>query len=256
MRFTTLLLSIYPDQGWRLQWDIDGIDNTYEILIERASGPEGPWEEVDVVTWNTVAYTDEVPSYRGFFTQLWYRLSVRLISTPAQVDLQSQAISVETAGTKITNEIIRQHELLLKGVNGKPGYYSTKVNVYKRTKFGTRCPHCISEFTGEIEVDNCDQCKGTRYLEGWSTPIPTYIHWKTETTKSSPITQLGDNESRVEMVFMAAFPTMEPGDILVDQATLEAWEVNSLTSRSPGGYLVSQTLRISQIDRQFIEAQL
>ena len=255
MQIKSLLLTIYPDQGWRLQWDVDGIDNTHEIVIERASGPEGPWSVLDILDWNTIAYVDTEPSFRGFFDHLFYRLTVRLISDQSIIR-QSEAVSTVRSGTKITNEIIRQHELTLKGVNTLPGFFSRKFKLYKRTKFGTKCHFCIDEDTGEALLDQCDQCNGTRYLEGWTNPVPFDASWRTQAQASSEITQLGDHESNRGQLFLAAFPVVEPGDVLIQQDDLTAWEVVSITTSSPGGYLVSQVLNLSQLDRQFIEARL
>lgn len=256
MRFRYINIGIWPDNGWRLQWAIDDITPSEEILIERASGPEGPWTELDVLEHNTVAYEDVIPAFRGFHTLLFYRITVRADGGGA-IEIQSDPITTSKAGTHITAEIIRQHEITLKGVNTHPGFGAWDFACFKRTKFGTVCEYCRDPLTGELGlVARCEQCKGTGYIEGWANPIKFRGRWLSPKNKGQMIQATGQSEENIRQLWTAAHPILEPGDILIPKTMGEAWRVKNIQSSEPNGVVTSQSTTVSQIDRQKIEATL
>ncbi len=257
MRFQKINIGIWPNTGWRLQWEIDGITASHEILIQRASSPEGPWEDIEIVDYNTVVYKDVIPSWRGFNTLLFYRFIIREISDPSNILLTTKGITTEKAGTKITAEIIRQHELTLKGSNTHPGYGVWDFALFKRTKFGTVCNFCTDPLTGERGlVANCQQCKGTGYLEGWSNPVKFRARWLVPVPKSTIIETHGPSEEITRQMWTAGFPIIEPGDIAVEKDTGRAWRVKNISASEPNRVVVSQSMTVTQIDKQKVEGNL
>ncbi len=257
MRFSWINIGVWPDEGWRLQWTIEGITSAHEIVIERASSPEGPFEEIDIVDHNTVAYSDStLPIYRGFHTLLFYKLVVRNKSDEVTV-LESDPQTIKKAGDRITSEIIRQHELLLRGANSHPGFGVWDAACFKRTKYGTPCTTCIDPLTKERgRLGNCPTCKGTGYLEGWSNPITFRARWLTSIRKVSMIEVHGPSEEITRQGWTAAYPILEPGDVLVEKGTGTAWKVRNIDSSEPNGTVTSQAFTASAIDKQKQESGL
>lgn len=256
MRFLKINIGVWPHTGWRLQWTVDSITSAYEILIQRASGPEGPWSDVDVVDYATIAYEDNISSYRGFNTLLFYKLTIREVATGDSI-VESKAVTTDKAGSKITAEIIRQHELTLKGTNSHPGYGNWDFACFKRTKFGTLCHFCTDVNTGERGVvARCAQCRGTGYLEGWANPVKFKARILVPEQKTTMIEVYGPSEEIVKQFFTAAFPILEPGDILVQKDTGKVWRVKNNTLSRPQGVVVSQSFTVSGIDHQKIEGTL
>jgi hypothetical protein len=212
---------------------------------------------VDVATFNTVAFADVIPSWRGFHTLLFYKLLVRSIADPTTILLESKPITTEKAGTKITAEMIRQHELTLKGVNVHPGYGAWDFALFKRSKFGTPCTFCTDPLTGERGiVARCSYCKGTGYLEGWSNPIIFRARWLTPVPKVTIIETHGPAEEITRQMWTAAYPMIEPGDIIVEKETGRAWRVRNVTASEPNRVVVSQSMTVTSIDKQKIEGTL
>ncbi|MGI9527028.1 MAG: hypothetical protein ACR2MS_07970, partial [Weeksellaceae bacterium] len=77
MIFQRLHLSLYPETGWRIQWHIEGLTNDDTIIVQRGSSQLGPWEDIASLESHIVFYTDTVPNFRGFFSNLYYRLIVK-----------------------------------------------------------------------------------------------------------------------------------------------------------------------------------
>lgn len=254
MIFQRLHLSLYPETGWRIQWHIEGITNDDTIIVQRGSSQLGPWEDIASLESHIVFYTDTVPNFRGFFSNLYYRLIVK------DVDDNEKGISApfngEKYGNRIVNEIVRQHELLLNGTNSHPGYMSRRFACYKKTRFGTPCTACLHVDTREVMVDNCKICGGSRTLEGWSNPAVFYGRWLSPVMKQTSITPTTEAEMNNKQLFLSNYPVIDPTDILIEEDGNHAWQISSVTATQPGGFLASQQLTVSQIDPQQIQAKL
>lgn len=253
--FRFVRVMVWPDVGWRVQWSIEGLDPTQEIVVERSSGPEGPFEQRAVLTINDVVHEDLDPPYRSFWDIFYYRVIVR-DSTTKVVALKSAPTSVLELPGLPELEIIRQHELLLYGTNGHPGYMPRKFACYKRTIDGTPCTFCADPHTGEVIQDQCQICKGARYLEGWSNPIKFNGRFLNQTQKTTTISTPGENESDIRTLWMVAFPLLEPGDVLAEKKNGRRWRVLDLTVSEPNNVPVSQRAQVKRVDREFIENSL
>src|SRR5690625_1233673 len=237
----------WPGKGWRIQWSVGGLEPTDEIVLERSSSPEGPWDEVALLPYNVISFEDEWPTNRSFFSEWYYR--IRVGST------ESVPVCSKESGSLVTNEIIRQHEAILKGMNGRPGYMSAHFAWYKRTLQGTKCHYCRDKVTGEIIISKCDVCKGVGYIEGWSNPGKFYGRWLTPIHR---VTQLSnfENEEEGRTMAMAAYPIIEPGDVLAEKGTGKVYRVRQVTSVEPNNIVISQNIVCSLINRDFIESKL
>jgi hypothetical protein len=253
MQFKSLNVQIKPHQGIFIQWKIEGIIASYKIKVERAPGNEGPWEEIAVLEPNYIMYQDREVNIKGIFGHFFYRLTI--LDAGLLPLLVSRPFNVENQNNKIIQEVIRQHELLLEGANGHPGFLSRRFACYKRVRFGSKCTYCINE-AGEVILDKCPQCKGSRYLEGWSNPMLFYGHWLDSGTTATQSDYLGQTEVNYKQLFLTNYPVIDTGDVLIESDGYTAWRITSADQRRPGGYLVSQTLSLSQIDPQHIEASL
>jgi hypothetical protein len=246
---------VWPDVGWRVQWSISGLDPTLEIVVQRSSGPEGPFEERAVLTFSDVFYEDREPPYRGFWDIFYYKVVVRDSTTKVVARESTPTTVLELPGLP-EQEIIRQHELLLYGTNGHPGYMPRKFACYKRTIDGTPCSFCSDPHTGEIIVDQCRICMGTRYLEGWSNPIKFNGRFVNQTQKVTQATSSGEDEHDFRTLWMVAFPLLEPGDVLAEKKNGRRWRVLELTVSEPNNVPVSQRAQVKRVDREFIENSL
>lgn len=253
MQFKFLNIKVKPHQGTFIQWSIDGILVSSKIRVERGPGNNGPWEEIALLEPNFVMYNDQEVNIKGLFGHFFYRVSV--LDSGLNPILVSRSLTIESQNNKIIREIVRQHELLLEGANGHPGFLSRQFACYKRVRFGSRCLFCLNEL-GEVVLDKCTHCFGSRYLEGWSNPMIFWGHWLDSGTTATQSDYLGQTEVNYKQLFMTNSPVIDTGDVLIESDGPNAWRIVTADQRRPGGYLVSQTLSVSQIDPQHIEASL
>jgi hypothetical protein len=253
--FRFVQVMIWPDVGWRVQWSIDKPDPSQETVVLRASGPEGPFEEKAVLPIGDLVFEDREVPYRSLWDLLYYKIIVRDSTSKATIAESTPTSVLELPGLNEV-EIIRQHELLLYGVNGHPGYMPRKFACYKRTIDGTPCHFCLDHYTEEVIQDQCDVCKGTRYLEGWANPIKFNGRFVNQTQKSTTISYDGETEGDDRQLFTAAFPMLEPGDVLAEKKNGRRWRVLTITASEPNNVLVSQHANVKRIDRQFVENSL
>lgn len=254
MRFKYITLAPWPSKGWRLQWLIEDISPGHTIVVERSSGPEGPWEQVARHDWNVVVNEDRSVSNRPFFEGFYYRLKVQN-ATEDDV-LVSNGVSLKNEASLVTNEIIRKHEMTLYGVNGKPGFHSKYFACYKRTMNGTKCYYCRNPHTEERLHDFCDVCKGSGYIEGWSKPILFCGRFLEPLQRLTSVDTVNESESETRQLRMAGYPMLEPGDILAEKGTGKRYRVQHITGSEPNGVLVSQTVMCDDLAMDLIENDL
>lgn len=244
---------LWPRKGWHLQWRFEDLPNNHTIDIERASGPEGPWEVIDTVGAQSITYDDQSVPRRSLFTILWYRLKVR--DGNGDVVLTSKPITNEKQADKFTAEIIRQYEIRLQGSDVHPGYYARFFACYKRAVDGKTCD-CVDEVTGDRKRDRCPLCLGTGYLESWSNPVTFRGAFMDGETRTTNIRNLTEEESLTRQMWTANYPVLEPGDVLVEKDNERHWKVDTISVSNPNDVMVSQRAQIELMDHEYIENQL
>ena len=253
MYFNFIRVIPWPDDGFRVQWSIDGIEPDHKVVLYKASGQNGPWEEIGEKEFNSTHFLHRTPLYRSNFEQIYYKLKV--LDSEDEVMLESGPVGQQFSATLPTAEVIRRHEIILYGVNGHPGFMSRTFACFKRTIDGTRCDFCRNEQTHERTQDNCFVCKGTGYIEGWSNPILFKGRWRDQVNKSVQSNMYGESDSERRRLWLSAFPVLEIGDILIEKSTNNYFEVISITSREPDNIIISQNAQCENLDQDFIESK-
>lgn len=248
MRFESIRIGYRPGDGWLLEWSLSGINSDDTIRIERSAGPNGPWDIIDTVSFDTVFYCDYIPEFRSVFKNFWYRLVVE------QSGLTSEPQSSENTSDYVTNEIIRQHNLLLYGVNNHPGFYSREFACYKPDRYGVRecsgvAPNGEDFLGGNFLGDN------TKYERGYLNPIKFKGRWIDTVRKESNTMALGRKESFNRQLWTSNFPVLDKGDVICEKGTGRNYEILSIDVRMPNNILVSQNIVCKQIDPQYWEAK-
>lgn len=252
-------VTVWPDVGWRIQWSLEKKDvpvGAYSISVDRASSPEGPWSEVGAsLDIDDVSYEDRlVESYRSIWELIYYRL--RIVEDGVGDHFLSEPVTNVARSDRIGNEIIRQHELILYGRNGHPGFYSRDFACFKRTKFGLDCTYCKDAVTGERVVPRCKICNGTGYVEGYANPVKFRGRFLNSPSKVDNVTVSGEMQVDMRTIFMAAYPIIDPGDILAEKGSGNRWHVESVDASMPGDSIVSQRVSVSRVRRESIANSL
>lgn len=249
-----LRVLISPYHGWRVAWKLRGAENDWTVKVFRSTGEEGPWEEIGHVNAvSNVVFFDRDMPWRGLFDRLFYKLEFYDGSNDIQI--KTKAVTLGNHADRQSNEIIRQHELLLYGVNSHPGYYAVPFACFKRIKNGTPCSYCRNQ-SGQRVVSRCTVCKGTGTIEAYTNPILFRARFISGGAKRTTVGELGESENLMQTLFLTDYPELEPGDILAEKDNGDRWRVESIETSEPGGVIVSQRAAVSLIIRDDIANEL
>lgn len=246
-------VSYWADKGWRIEWSFKNIPVSSEIFVNRAEGPEGPWVAIppSPLPSSAVYFEDCLKEYRGFFKPVWYQV---IAMDGGEIVAQTEPMSSSDSSDLITSEIIRQHELTLKGVNGHPGYYAGYFACFKRTRFTERYEDSRG-FNGERMLADSSPDQNTGSAPGYANPCLFRGRWLNTVQKQVVMQPSGMRETFTRQLWTTNFPEFYPGDIICEKGTGRIYEITSIDCRKPNNILISQTALCTQIDPQMWEAQ-
>lgn len=248
--------TIKPGESWIVQWQIDGIEMSHTIDVERSDGQEGPWETVAKdLSWDTVSYEDTDVTNRSFWHTRFYRVIVK--DSQGNEILKSRGQTFDTGQNRIIGEMIREKDLILYGANSHPGFFSREFSCHKPTTQGTLCHHCVDQETEEVYLDECPVCKGTRYTEAYAKPITFKALWMDKDRRRTiQSTRGGKVESEDKRLYTSNYPILEPEDVLTEKRSGDHWKVKMIDATKPNDIVVEQIAEVELIPRDFVESQL
>jgi hypothetical protein len=247
-------------QGWRIHWrlatPVQFDPSNKQMVIERSDGPAGPWEEVIRVPM-TVYHADDPIYTRAMWQRHFWRLTLLDLSNdPATTLLRSQPFSFGHEQNRIMAELIRQHELRLRPVNGKYNGMVREFAVYKRSSWGDYCPHCVDAVTSKTFLDRCEVCLGTRYIQGWMDPSKLTGYFLQPSEVVTMHGTYGKAQERRNTLRTSNRVIVEAHDVLVEARSGVIWQVLSATNTTPSDTVITQNVEIEQIPADRIESSL
>lgn len=258
MRFFDTRALLLPRQGVHLQWGVEpeATDlDTVEVEVQRSESPSGPWTRLQVVDPEDVfAFTDRTVPWHPKNFEVYYRLR-GVLRTSGEPVTDCLPFGFQGSLPLDAVEIIRQHHILLRGVNGHEPLTGIKATVYKRRTFGARCRVCTDEATGRVVISQCRACGGTGFRgSGYYDPMPVYMNFQ-PSPKMLQISNLGKLEDNETVAFTTNFPIMYPGDLVVEPNEAH-WRVvhGDVTERKR--VVVHQLLRLRQLDHNDVEYEV
>lgn len=192
----------------------------FKLQIDRAGHNEaGDWEDVTEFAPGVVSLVDSETRSAGWYRRTYYRVVVRdsrgdesySHAVPANQGLLNQAT------TRTYREIVRRESKRnrLRNTPTTPGHL-LKVRYY-----GDPCTVCVDPFSGDPITDQCDQCYGVGYTQGYHPPFPCFNVDLTPTPEhlqmyedQGPMIQGGVSQIRYLNI-----PPVHPWDVWVEAAT-------------------------------------
>lgn len=241
-----------------LQWGVEPEDDDLELVeveIQRSESPSGPFSELQVVDpLTTFSFLDKTAPWRPKNLEVYYRLVGKLRSSGDEVS-DCPAFGYQGQLPLDAVEIIRQHHILLYGVNGHEPLTGIPTTVYKKRTFGPRCPYCTDEATGRVTISQCKHCHGTGFKgNGYYDPLLVNMNFQPH-PKVLRISNLGKTEDNETVAFMTNFPIMYPGDMVVEP-TEKHWRVVQVEVTERKRVVVHQLIRLRQLDHNDVEYEV
>ena len=258
MRFYDTRALLLPRDGVHVQWQVEPEKTDLDLIelqLQRSESPHGPFIELQVLDPTRIfSWTDRTAPWRPKNFELYYRLAGVEKST-GDVVTTCPAFGFQGRLPLDAVEIIRQHNILLRGVNGHVSLTGIECTVYKRRTFGARCQHCTDENTGQRVISQCRVCGGTGFGDsGYYDPIVVYMSFQPH-PRHVQIMNLGKIEDNETVAFMTNFPIMYPGDMVVEPSERH-WRVVNIEVTERKRVVVHQLLRLRQLDHNDVEYEV
>lgn len=258
MRFYDSRALLLPREGVHVQWRVEPEATdlaTIEIELARAESPSGPWETLQVLDpLTSFSFTDRTAPWRPKNAELYYRLrgvdkgSGDPVTTCPAFGFQGR-LPLDAV------EIIRQHNILLRGVNGHVPETGIWATVYKRRNFGPRCSACLDAVTQQVTISQCRGCAGTGFTnKGHYDPIRVAMNFQ-PSPSTLQVSNLGAIEDNETVAFMTNFPIMYPADLVVEPDE-KHWRVVQVDVTERRRVVVHQLLRLRQLDHNDVEYEV
>ncbi len=258
MRFYELKALLFPGDGVHVQWLVEPEDtdlDLVEIELQRSESPVGPFDVLHVFDPEaTFSFTDKTAPWRPKNFELYYQLVGRLKADATPIAV-SRAFGFQGDLPLDAVEIIRQHNILLLGVNGHTPETGISTTVYKKRTFGARCRECTDAATEQVVISNCRACGGTGFRgTGYYNPLRVAMNFQ-PSPKLIQISNLGKIEDNETVAFMVNFPIMYPGDMVVEPDE-KHWRVVNIDPTERRRVVVHQLLRLRQLDHNDVEYEV
>jgi hypothetical protein len=250
VRFYDTSVLAQPREGYHVQWRVEPQDDDLSLLeldIQRSESPTSGFVSLQTLDPLTdFSFTDLGAPWRPKNWDIYYRLVAKVRATGG---IHYEGLSFGTQGRLPLDalEIIRQHNILLRGLNNQTPLTGIECTIYKKRNFGAQCRSCRDAVTGQIVISQCPECGGTgRANSGYYDPIDVFINLSPH-PKFLKLTTLGKLEDNETAAFMTNFPLMYPGDIIVEPSE-KHWRVVSIDVTERHRIVVHQGLRLAQVD--------
>lgn len=258
MRFFDTRALLLPREGVHVQWGLEPESTdlaSVEVELLRSESPSGPWTKLQVFDpFETFAFTDRTAPWRSKNFELYFRLQgVDKGSGQPVCDCLPFGFQGQLPLDAV--EIIRQHNILLKGVNGHPPQTGISTTVYKKRTFGRRCSECVDAATGRKVISQCRVCNGTGFADfGYYDPIRVPMNFQ-PSPRLIQLSTLGKVEDKETTAFMTNFPIMYVGDMVVEPNEAH-WRVVQIDVTERKRVVVHQLLRLRQLDHNDVEYEV
>jgi len=248
MRFYDQRIVIFSRVGAQIQWEVEAeatVLSNVEVEIQRSEAELGPFKTLRTVDiLDTFSFIDKLVPFRAQNQIIHYRLVARDKSTG---DLVQQGNTFSLLGQLPLDalEIIRQHRVLLEGLNGHPPLRGIECTIYKKRNFGPPCRSCTDALTGHVVVSNCKECHGTGKVLGYYNPINAFLNIQPYPVNLQ-LTNFGKIEPSDSQMFLTNFPVLYSGDVIVEPSE-KHWRVVRIDVTERQRTLVHQLASVTQL---------
>lgn len=222
------------DTEYHLIWE-----RTRNAKVFRSTEKSDNYEEVADLT-NVSQYTDEPTTRPKTRTTYFYKVDLYDGNGNVEDKLGPEAAKpaeIDEGAIYVRNQAARHFRRI-----GQKSY------LFERNDSGSRCKKCWDEDRKVQTRKNCDNCGGSGYVEGWSSPIPLYLSYSLEQPKPQK-TQGGKLESQQVQAQTSATPRLTMGDYVVRERDYEVYEVIQQQPTRKGPHILRQNVILKMVEK-------
>ena len=231
--------------SWEFESTTENLDS-YTVYVYRSEAPGGVdlsgFEVVSpLLSANAYGYVDiSIANLYDPGRTWFYKIKVQHVNTGDSVNGPETAAYVrDESDDPIYNEIVRRKSLVLNSYSGRP------LKILKRRTFGTHCTECWDSTLMRIRWDDCSECHGTGWLNGYfgalgvkgmMNPAPEY----------NQITMYGEWRPSDSLLTILNFPPLTIRDVIVDESN-KRWAIRAVRTIEKKGFIIEQNAQCSLI---------
>ena len=248
---TTPIYTTPATAGVFVQWSTEDVPAgaAPTFTLERAGGPEGPWELVVADSTGYYFYDYGSIEHLSLHRQVYYRVTA-----------VAGGATVVSAPALIGDTLPKRQRLLRKkiqrdiSVQYKVGS-GIEFALFKRRHWGPRCPKCYDPLTKTVLNGRCLYCYGTSYENGYHDPVRV-LGRKGVTNIQTSIAPQGLVEVNQLRFTILDYPRLEPDDLVCEVHQDRRYVIKHVTRTELRGVPVHQELVMSEIQRDSVEYRL
>lgn len=246
----------YAHVVWQIEPTAESISD-YDFFILRSEGQVGPYTVISGALVDQYIWRDSSARDNRSWRRYYYRVRVTHRISGESAEYGSRTVEEIAEGKDpggvsrdprqglIGKEISYRRRLISTAYAGKLGF------IFQSRTFGQRCLGCWDPIKRQPNIEKCSSCYGTTFVGGFHTPIQVYIAEAT-TDRTDVLTPNGRAQPKTKSFFLASFPEVKPGDMIVE-STNERWRIGQVSPSYVMGALVSQIATCARVIKSDIE---
>ena len=232
-----------------LHWEIGSESEDpqdYDFYVLRSGSPLGPFDTLAGPLVDRYHFRDAQVSRLHRWEHYFYRIKLVHRQSGEELLFPEEGGVNMTARPPLDALYIRREEFVLfKEHIGRVCW------VFKKRRFGMRCPNCYVRHSKRQTRSECFTCYGTTYAGGYHYPIETLIQFDPSAKSEQGMTLVKTEQDNTTMRALW-FPPLLPGDLVVE-ADNTRWRVLSVTNTERLRSVVHQELQMHAVVKGDIE---
>ena len=224
-----------------LKWQLEDIQpgHTEHLTFYRSESPDGPWEPIgDSITGREAFHDHDANIYHPNVTVYYKIKGYTEDAGGTTITIKDSKVEhLRFKPDRVALNIIRQQRLLLRKLNGTPGFFLI------RKTWGAKCTACYNEKLDKVMTSDCGICYNTKYVGGYYEPVPGYCASSNKGKDQKGGEDMDFSTSRLAL-WTTNSPELKKGDVWVD-AIGKRWIVDKIDT---------QTTKLRTVMRQLFVA--
>jgi len=200
--------------GFLYSWEISGGFNDpapWIFTIQYGPSNDGPWKDVSPKLVNVIAWKDQGRKFLGGKSNvLYFRVVLRTSKGTYFSNVMQPYGDLSRRDFLLAREIIRRESLRARVLAG------VECDVYIRSTFGPKCPHCLDPVTGDVRDSHCPKCLGTGRCPAYFGPHKMMMSFSPDLSHHKSNSEDGTHETRTFEAMAIGNPVLKHGDVIVD----------------------------------------
>lgn len=243
-----------PPRGYLVQWSVkEPAEGILSFDLERAGGPEGPWELVAGGLTDRYAHFDDLTQPENaelhlnqfrFFQAVYYRVTVRSV-TSAPYEFGPEARG-KIGGMR------RKAARDVRIANTK--FSKMPCVLLKRRVWGKRCPECYDPKTKASTRGGCRTCYGTSFEGGFWAPMS--VPARQQGPRQAAVGGDPKSDAQKMRLVLPDFPQVNFRDVIVSLRSGDRFEVAEEGETDLQEEPMYQSVVVTELDRSDVRYQI